>query len=296
MRAVIREILARRMPHPPEQFVAIQLSRLNEALLVAYSAMSMTNLGAVDRVVKIVRELDRYHGFAAAERRLPEAPRAEALVDRGETYGAELVCQARYEQQELDDVDFDSIALPLGEGRPGASAGDDRPEILPQAIEKTDSAPGNPGALLPLSPRSPGQEPGEGEGRPPDLIRGDGPGRLAAGDDRPKNQPQAPEKIDSAPGSLAPRSQGQGPGEGEGWLPDFIRRDGPERLTAVGAVDARPENPPQTPEKIDSAPETGRLAEAAPAPCEAAFDGSMILTRIGWKPATMRMLQNGVAA
>ena len=297
MRAVIREIMARRMPHPPREFVAIQVSRLNEALLVAYSAMSLTNLKAVDQVVKIVRELDRYHGFAATARRVPEAPRSEALVDGTETYGAVLVCQARYEPQDFDDMDFDSIALPLGEGRSGASAGDDRPEIPPQAIEKTDSTPGNPGALLPLSPRSPGQEPGEGEGRPPDLIRGDGPGRLAAGDDRPKNQPQAPEKIDSAPeDSLAPRSPGREPGEEEGWPSDLIRRDGPGRLAAVGAGERRPENPPQSPEKIDSAPETGRLPEAAPAPREAAFDGPMILTPTGWKPATMRMLQNGVAA
>ena len=72
MRAIIREILARRMPGPPMEFVAIQTSRLNEALLVAYSAMSPTNLGAVDRVIRIVRELDRYRGFCAAERR-PEA-------------------------------------------------------------------------------------------------------------------------------------------------------------------------------------------------------------------------------
>ncbi len=217
MRAIVREIMDRRMPHPPREFVAIQVSRLNEALLVAYSAMSPTNLKAVDQVVKIVRELDRYHGFASVARRVPEAPRSEALVDGTEAYGAALVCQARYEPQDFDDMDFDSIALPLGEGRSGASAGDDRPEILPQAIEKTDSTPGNPGALLPLSPRSPGQEPGEGEGRPPDLIRGDGPGRLAAGDDRPKNQPQAPEKIDSAPeDSLAPRSPGREPGGGRG--------------------------------------------------------------------------------
>jgi transposase-like protein len=74
MRAIIREILARRMPAPPEEFLAIQLSRLNEALLVAYSAMSPTNLKAVDQVVRIVRELDRYHGFAVAGRRRP-APR-----------------------------------------------------------------------------------------------------------------------------------------------------------------------------------------------------------------------------
>ena len=50
MHAIVRDILDRRMPHPPKEFVAIQASRLaNEALLVAYSAMSMTNLGAVDR-------------------------------------------------------------------------------------------------------------------------------------------------------------------------------------------------------------------------------------------------------
>ena len=44
MRAVIREILARRMPAPPEEYVAIQVSRLNEALIVAYSAMANMNL------------------------------------------------------------------------------------------------------------------------------------------------------------------------------------------------------------------------------------------------------------
>ena len=33
----------------------------------AYTAMGGQNLGAVDRVVKIVRELDRYHGLAATD-------------------------------------------------------------------------------------------------------------------------------------------------------------------------------------------------------------------------------------
>lgn len=63
MREVVREILARRAPQPPAEFLAVQISRLSEALLVSYSAMSGGNLQAVDRVVKIVRELDRYHGF-----------------------------------------------------------------------------------------------------------------------------------------------------------------------------------------------------------------------------------------
>src|ERR1700731_949018 len=52
MRVLVRDILARRMREPPAQFLAMQVSRLNEALLVSYGAMSGSNLRAVDRVVK----------------------------------------------------------------------------------------------------------------------------------------------------------------------------------------------------------------------------------------------------
>ena len=180
--------------------MAIQVSRLNEALLVAFSAMGPTNLKAVDQVVKIVRELDRYHGFAAAQRRLPEPPRSEALVGGTATYGAALVCQARYEPQRLDDMDFDSVALPVGQGRLGAFAGDDRPENPTQSLEKVGSAPGNPGAPLSLSPL----ERGEG--------RGEGPGRWAAVGARPEDPTQSLEKTESAAGdSLAPRSPVKSP-------------------------------------------------------------------------------------
>src|ERR1700677_148560 len=60
MRNVVHEILSQRMPQPPAEFLALQVSRLNEALLITYSAMHTTaagpNFEAVDRVVKIVRE------------------------------------------------------------------------------------------------------------------------------------------------------------------------------------------------------------------------------------------------
>jgi hypothetical protein len=91
MRNVVREILSERMPQPPAEFLAVQVNRLNEALLVSFSAMhnaaTGTNFEAVDRVVRIVRELDRYHGFAAAPRsreeteahRLPPVERPLAL-------------------------------------------------------------------------------------------------------------------------------------------------------------------------------------------------------------------------
>ena len=79
MRAVVQEILARRMPAPPAEFLAMQVGRLNEALLISYSAMAGENLRAVDRYVRIVRELDRYHGFAApAPPAPPGSPRLEA--------------------------------------------------------------------------------------------------------------------------------------------------------------------------------------------------------------------------
>ena len=56
-------ILARRAIDPPHEFIQLQIRRLSEAMLIAYSAMSNGDLRGVDRVVKVVRELDRYHGF-----------------------------------------------------------------------------------------------------------------------------------------------------------------------------------------------------------------------------------------
>ena len=273
MHAVVRDILDRRMPHPPKEFVAIQASRLNEALLVAYSAMSLTNLKAVDQVVKIVRELDRYHGLSAVAGRRRFEPDALAAPDEATVaYGGAFVCRAEWAA--ADDED---LALA------GANA---RPENPPEAIEKIDSAPGeietspatqNPLALPGLLTRG-----SRGEGR------GEGPGRLAAeshpaphpsllpvngekgradapaGDARPENPPEAIEKIDSAPGdSLSPLQRGEGWGEGPGRLaaeshpaphPSLLPVNGEKGRADASAGDARPENPPEAIEKIDSAP------------------------------------------
>ncbi len=68
MRALIEEILARRAPEPPA-FAALQVNTLLEALRTNYDAMSATNLRAIDRVILIVRELDRWRGFGAVRRR-----------------------------------------------------------------------------------------------------------------------------------------------------------------------------------------------------------------------------------
>jgi len=63
MQILVREILARRAPSPPAEYLALQVNRLNEAMIVAYGSMAGGNLKAVDRVVRIVSEMDRSHGF-----------------------------------------------------------------------------------------------------------------------------------------------------------------------------------------------------------------------------------------
>jgi hypothetical protein len=68
-------VLASRVIDTPHEFIKLQIRRLSEAMLVSYSAMSNGDLKAVDKVIKVARELDRYHGFGAISvpERLSEA-------------------------------------------------------------------------------------------------------------------------------------------------------------------------------------------------------------------------------
>ena len=100
MQILVKTILARHVPPAPAEYLALQMSRLNEAMIVAYCAMSSGNLGAVDRVVRLVREMDRYHGFFP-DRDAGRAPR-ERLVQPA---GAPL-----------------ALAAPVDEGRDGNGA------------------------------------------------------------------------------------------------------------------------------------------------------------------------------
>ena len=248
MRERVREIPARRMPAPPAEFAAMQVSRLNEALLVAYSAMSGLNLKAVDRVVRIVRELDRYHGFAAAERRsLPDACRLEAPAQRPlalltlpddsaemapqtlgninsapgnrmalEASGSSEAAAGHSEACTLDLAASGRIRLPL------ASEPNDGPRMAPQRLENIESAPGNgigPGASDPEDASSPASAK---PSRPISREFEQNPQALpSAPNDRPETAPQRLEVIKSAPGNgAAPEaSNPQGCGWGRGEAP-----------------------------------------------------------------------------
>ena len=316
MRAVIREILARRMPAPPEEFLAIQVSRLNEALLVAYSAMTGANLKAVDRVVRIVRELDRYHvTFAPAGRRLPGASDREAPAEGTAAYGAALICRAQFAPGDSGDIEFEQnmqltlSPLERGEGwgeglgrlaadllpvnretgRSGASASDDRPEIPPQTFEKTESAPGfaaEPTAEGPLAPLQGGEGCGEGVARTAGADA-----RQAA---HPSLLPVNGEKGQCSTGDNRPENSTQ----------DLERLESSPGI-ATGPVArnsvwpdcyGRPENPPQDIENVDSGLTNDWADEAPPPISETSIDTPMVLTPAGWRRPNIRMTLNGVAA
>ncbi len=282
MRATIKEIMARRMPHPPAQFVAIQVSRLNEALLVAYSAMSPTNLKAVDRVVKIVREFDRYGGAFAAEWRRPDAPGLDAPDEADAAFARAWLCAA---EPALEDVD------PASPRR----AGGDRPENPAQSLEIMESAPGNPSASgagadarpapeaapagrlasADLCPSLPQENPtSEPTGRMDPQTSKDAPSTAsqagAARDARPDNPLQNVEKVESAPGNSAAGADAQRAADDRpapvaapsGFMPvpglEPIRtpdRRGPTDAPSASARAAeRPQNPAQRLETMESAP------------------------------------------
>ena len=78
IRQIIAGMLEKRELDPPAGFVQLQIARLSEAMIVACTMMMEGDLQAMDRMIKLTGELDRYHGFASS--RLP-AP-AEAASPR----------------------------------------------------------------------------------------------------------------------------------------------------------------------------------------------------------------------
>ncbi len=67
-----------RSPDPPAEFAQLQMRRLNEAMIVAYASLKVGNLKAIETVLKVTREYDRYAGLALTVA-APAPPAAPAL-------------------------------------------------------------------------------------------------------------------------------------------------------------------------------------------------------------------------
>jgi hypothetical protein len=88
--AILREELRRRWVAPAKEYARLQIARLEGMLLKLVDRVDNGELDTIDRALKIVDRLDRYHGFAKGERtteQYNEAHRAHLLKKLNEMAG-----------------------------------------------------------------------------------------------------------------------------------------------------------------------------------------------------------------
>jgi hypothetical protein len=68
---ILRRELRNRWVAPAEDFARLQIARLEQMILKLLERLQSGDLKAIDRALKIVDRLDRYHGFTRATR-IPE--------------------------------------------------------------------------------------------------------------------------------------------------------------------------------------------------------------------------------
>jgi len=66
--SILRQGLRNRWAAPAEDFARLQIARLEQMLIKLLDRLQNGDLKAIDRAVKIVDRLDRYHGFSKAKR------------------------------------------------------------------------------------------------------------------------------------------------------------------------------------------------------------------------------------
>src|SRR5271156_6663028 len=80
VRQIIAEMLEKREVDPPAGYVQLQIARVREAMVVAHTMMMQGDLQAMDRLMKLNGELDRYHGFGRAQLAAPAEAEPPRLV------------------------------------------------------------------------------------------------------------------------------------------------------------------------------------------------------------------------
>jgi hypothetical protein len=84
VRQIIAKMLDEREVDPPAGFVQLQIARLSEAMIVTRTMMMEGDLQAMDRLIRLIGELDRYHGFGRPQRAPvePASPRLAVSAPR----------------------------------------------------------------------------------------------------------------------------------------------------------------------------------------------------------------------
>ncbi len=153
LRKYVRNLIARRAAEATGEFTALQMSRLNEALLMSFGAMSGTNLPTVDRVVRIVRELDHYQGLGRGARGTETPRKLLKSLDSGAGMAPVVPPFAEGGSREASGEDAAAdgtqeidasrrLASPLGRaGRAGRRLGESKK--VPHLLENTRNRLGN---------------------------------------------------------------------------------------------------------------------------------------------------------
>jgi hypothetical protein len=66
MEQILRNVLRKRWVAPAQEFTRLQIARLDAMLAKLIERMEDGELRAIDRALKIIDRLDRYHGFSRA--------------------------------------------------------------------------------------------------------------------------------------------------------------------------------------------------------------------------------------
>ena len=66
--SILRQELRNRWVAPADDFARLQIARLERMILKLLDRLQNGDLDAIDRALKIVDRLDRYHGFSKAKR------------------------------------------------------------------------------------------------------------------------------------------------------------------------------------------------------------------------------------
>ena len=80
VRQILAEMLEKREVDPPSGYVQLQIARVGEAMVVAHTMMMQGDLQAMDRLIKLNGELDRYYGFGREQLPAPAESAPPRLV------------------------------------------------------------------------------------------------------------------------------------------------------------------------------------------------------------------------
>ena len=123
---ILRDELRRRWVAPAQEFARLQIARLDSMILKLIDRVQKGDLKAIDRALKIVDQLDRYHGFTRANRVPGNTAKrsARGLCKRSTTSPHASSRTSRRNERRSSSCSGSAAATPIAASSPGLSSRD----------------------------------------------------------------------------------------------------------------------------------------------------------------------------